>query len=332
MSTVNGSGNGARSGAQTLALLALPLNCLLLKALADGPRRQTDLRRAVGSPAQSTLRTHLRELSDLGSIVRHRRNRFPGALEFELTEAGRDLLAVAGALEGWLERAPEGPLELGTGAAKSAIRALAEGWSATILRALAAGPLSLTELDHIIGSLSYPSLERRLGAMRLANQVKAQPGSGRGTPYAVTRWLRQGVAPLAAATRWERHHLSKEAPPITPIDTEATFLLTVPLLRLPGGLSGSCRMAVEIPNGRTRHLAGVLIEVREGQITSCATRLRGSPNSWASGPADAWLAALIEADSGGLELGGDGRLARTFLEGLHVALFGATSTNWRSQT
>lgn len=322
--TVNGSGNGPRSGAQALALLASPLNSLLLTALSEGPKRQSELRDAAGSPAQTTLRSHLKALSDIGAIVKHRRNLFPGNLELEMTAAGKSLLTVAGTVEHWLRQAPEGPLQLGTPAAKSAIKALADGWSTTILRALAARPLSLTELDHIIASLSYPSLERRLGAMRLADQVEALPTNDRGTPYAVTRWLRQGMAPLTAAARWERRNLEGEAPPITRIDTEAAFLLTVPLLELPEDLSGSCRMAVEIPNGSNPHLAGVMIEVSEGRIASCATRLHGTSNAWASGSPDAWLAALIDADRDGLELGGDGSLARTFLEGLHQALFGLT--------
>lgn len=321
-STVNGSGNGARSGAQTLALLAAPLNSQIVCALADGPKRQTELGRAAGSTSQTTLRAHLKELSSLGLIIRQRRNHFPGALEFELSDAGEDLLSVARTLEHWLGCAPDLPLELGSSAAKAAIKALADGWSTTMLRALAAGPLSLTELDHIIGSLSYPSLERRLGAMRLADQVEAREGDGRGTPYAVTRWLRRGVAPLAAATRWERRHLPAETPPVTPIDTEAVFLLSIPLLQLPPDLSGSCRMAVEIPNGDRRHLAGVLIDVKKGRIVACATRLHGNPDAWASGSTEAWLAALIEADVDGLELGGDGRLARTFLDALNQALFG----------
>ncbi len=46
----------------------------------------------------------------------------------------------------------------------------------------------------VISSLSYPSLERRLAAMRLAGLIEARPGNGRGTPYAVTDWLRRGIA------------------------------------------------------------------------------------------------------------------------------------------
>ena len=83
--TVNGSGNGARSGAQTLGLLATPVNSLILGALADGPKRQVELRRAAGLPAQTTLRAHVKVLSEVKAIAKHRRNRFPGVLEFELT-------------------------------------------------------------------------------------------------------------------------------------------------------------------------------------------------------------------------------------------------------
>jgi DNA-binding HxlR family transcriptional regulator len=321
-STVNGSGNGARSGAQTLALLASPLTCLILQSLSEGARQQADLRREAGSPAQTTLRAQLNKLTEIGAIAKRRRSRFPGVLEFELTATGRNLLFVAGVLERWLEDAPDGPLALGGSTAKAATRALAEGWSTTMLRALSAGPLSLTELDGVIGSLSYPSLERRLGAMRLAGQVEARPGNGRGTPYAVTDWLRKGVAPVAAAVRWERRHLPQATAPIGRLDVEAAFLLAVPLLRLPNELSGSCRLATEIPNGKGRRLAGVTVEVKGGQIASCAATLRGSPDAWALGSTAAWLEAVIEYDADRLDLGGNCHLARALLDGLHEALFG----------
>jgi DNA-binding HxlR family transcriptional regulator len=189
-----------------------------------------------------------------------------------------------------------------------------------MLRALAAGPISLTELDRLIGSLSYPSLERRLGAMRLAGLVERRPGSGRGTPYAVTSWLRQGMAPIAAAIRWERRDAPQAAVPIGRIDVEAAFLLAIPLLRLPAGISGSCQMAAEISNGRKR-LAGVVVDVRESRIVSCATQMEGSPKAWVLGSLNAWLSAVIDQDTAQLELGGDGGLARALLKGLHGELF-----------
>jgi DNA-binding HxlR family transcriptional regulator len=319
---VNGRGNGERSGAQTLALLAAPLNTLILRALADGPRQQVDLRGEAGSPAQTTLRAHLKKLAQIGAIEKHRRNRFPGVLEHELTEPGRDLLLVVDTLERWLGLATGGPLAVDSNAAKVAIKALAEGWSTTMLRALAAGALSLTELDKVIGSLSYPSLERRLAAMRLAGQVEACSGDGGAIPYAVTEWLRLGVAPLVAAARWERRYLAPATPRLAPLDCEAIFLLAAPLLRLPTELSGACRFAMEISNGERRRLAGATVEAQGGRVVSCVTQLQVSVDAWALGPPTAWLDAVIDSDSSGVELGGDQRLAGAVLDGLHEALAG----------
>jgi DNA-binding HxlR family transcriptional regulator len=320
--SVNGYGSGARSGTRALSLLSTPINGTILRSLSDGPRSLVDLRRECGSPAQTTLRAHLEELSELGAVVRERRNRFPGVVECELTAAGRDLLFVAATLERWLRAAPDGPMPFGSDRAKAATKALVDGWSSTMLRLFAARPLSLTELDGIIESLSYPTLQRRLAAMRLAGQLKACQNEGRGTnPYGVTRWLRQGVAPLAAASRWERRHLPQETPPIASIDTEAAFLLTLPLLRLPEDLNGSCRLGVEMTKGRERSLAGALARVEGGRVRSMTVRLNQPADAWAIGSATVWLHAIIDSDLTGLELGGHGQLARALVEGLHGTLF-----------
>jgi DNA-binding HxlR family transcriptional regulator len=312
----------ARCGACALALLGNPLNGTVLRHLSDGPKRLADLRRGAGSPAQTTLRAHLKELDAAKAIEKRRRDRFPGVLEYELTEAGRDLLFVVDAVEQWLDEAPGGALGFGSGEAKAAIKSLIEAWSSTMLRALAARPLSLTELDRIISGLSYPSLERRLGAMRLTGQVEPCAANGKGTPYAPTTWLRRGIAPLAAATRWERRHLPDDTPPITRIDAEAAFMLVLPLLRLPADLSGSCRLGVEMSDGQDRRLVGAMAYLEDGTLASCSVRLDREADAWVTGPTSAWLRAVIAADVDGLELGGDQRLARTVVAGLYGVLFG----------
>jgi DNA-binding HxlR family transcriptional regulator len=309
-----------RFGAQTLLLLAVPLNSLVLRSLSMGPKDQAELRREADSPAQSTLRTQLKKLEEIGTITRQKRNRFPGAIDYELAPAGQGLLFVAGIVERWLANAPNGPLALGENAAKAAIRSLSEGWSTAMVRALASRPLSLTELDGIIGSLSYPSLERRLGAMKFVGQVKPCPGGGRSTPHIVTDWLREGVAPLVTAARWERHYLPRAAR-IGRLDIEAVFLLTAPLLRLPADLSGTCWLAAEMPDEKKPRLAGSMVEVKNGAVVSCVTQLQGRPDAWALGPPAAWLSALVEHDRDGLELGGNGHLARALIGNLHDTLF-----------
>jgi DNA-binding HxlR family transcriptional regulator len=318
---VNGSGNGARSGAQTLLLLAAPLSGFVLRALADGPKQLSELQRLADFPAQTTLRAQLKRLVESGAVAKNRRNRFPGVLEYELTDGGLDLLFAAGVLESWLAKSSGGPLSLGGGAAKASIKALAEGWSTTMLRALAASPLTLTQLDGLISSLSYPALERRLSALRIAGLVEPLPGNGRGTPHRVTTWAREGVAPLAAAVRWEQSHLGENAAPIGRLDAEAAFLLTVPMLRLPDETAGSCRLVVETHNGRAVMPAGVTVAVEDGRVASCVTRLQRDADAWAIGPPDAWLSALIEENIDRLELGGRRRFARLLIERLQGQLF-----------
>lgn len=316
---VNGSGNGERSGAQVLVLLATPLTPVVLRALADGPQRQSELRRRAGFPAQTTLRAQLRRLEALGALAKERRNRFPGVLDYELTVAGRELLRVVEALERWLGGAPDGPLALGDSVAKASVKALADAWSTTILRALAGGPLTLTELDGLIVGLSYPSLERRLSAMRASGLVEARPGNGRGTPYALTGWARAGVGPLAAAIRWERRHVQSAAT-VALIDIEAAFMLSVPLIVLPSDVSGSCRMAVEFPGDDGPQLAGVVVCVDRGRVVSCTSRLQGKPNAWALGSLAGWLDAMVEGNADRIEPGGDSLLAGSLLDAVHRAL------------
>ena len=213
-------------------MLSTPINVYVLQALAEGPRSLVDLRRHAGSPPQTTMRGHLRTLAKTEVVVRRRQNDFPGSLDFELTPTGEELWLVAKVLRVWLRNAPEEPLALGSSAAKSAVKALVEGWGTSMVRALAARPLSLTELNGLINGLSYPSLERRLGAMRLAGQIQRTPGRGRGTPYAVTDWLRRAIGPLGVAARWERMHAPEATAPIRRLDAEAAFLLAIPLVRL----------------------------------------------------------------------------------------------------
>lgn len=315
--------NGARAGTQALKLLSTPLNAQVLQALADGPRSLVDLRRQVGSPPQTTMRGHLRTLAETEVLVRRRQNEFPGSLDFELTPIGQELWAVARVLRAWLRLSPEGPLELGSNAAKSAIKALTDGWGTSMIRALAARPLSLTELNGLINSLSYPSLERRLAAMRQVGQIERLPGSGRGTPYTVTGWLRRAIAPLAAAARWERAHAPAQTVPIRRLDAEAAFLLAVPLLNLPPNLSGVCRLAVEVGGSNGDGLAGVLVEVREGKVVSCVAKIRGHADGWACGPASTWLRVVIEREADRLEMGGNSKLVGALVDGIHASLFGS---------
>lgn len=313
-----------RSGAQTLSLLGAPLSVAVLQVLAHGPRPLPELRREAGSPAQTTLRALLRRLVAIGAVEKRRLDRFPGTLEYQLTPAGVSLASVLQTLERWLMRAPDEPLRLGSAGARAAINALAEGWSALILRAMAARPLSLTELDGVINSLSYPAIERRLAAMRMVGLIEAASDATRRTPYQVTDWLRAGVAPLTAAARWERLHLAEATTAFGRIDVESALLLAPPLVRLPAAAPGTCRVAVSV-DGDQHRLAGAMICVDAGGNVSSIANPEGDADAWATGTAGTLLTALVEGNPTGLELGRDRRFAHSLLQEIHNSLFGVVS-------
>jgi DNA-binding HxlR family transcriptional regulator len=242
-------------------------------------------------------------------------------VEYELGSAGMELLGVAEILERWLAESPGGPVNLGSTAAKSALKSLVAGWDSMIIRALAARPLSLTELSKLIPGLNYPSLERRLGGLRIAGLVEAHTCEGRSTPYAATEWLRRAVGPIAAAAQWERKQIPSESSPPGRFDVEAMFLLAVPMLTV-AEASSRFRLGVELrSNTGDLTLAGIQAQLTDGGVRACTTRLDGQVGASASGPVAAWLRALGEGETEGLDLSGDCNLAKEILDGLHAALF-----------
>jgi DNA-binding HxlR family transcriptional regulator len=310
-----------------LSLIAGPLSIPILRAHLEGPLRLPDLRERIGGAAQTTLRGQVGNLRAIGALERHVRSGMPYTVENELTEVGRGVLGVATTVEAWLAQAPQGSILLGSEPAKGAIRALVGAWGSTTLRALAARPLSLTELSSVIPDLSYPALERRLSAMRAARQVELRPDGGRGAkPYAVTEWTRQAVGPLTAAGRCECEHLAEVTEPLTRIDIEAAFLLSVPLVDLTVNYSGSCLLAVDTGSGNEGEprdrLAGVHVEIEEGTVVSCVSRLEQEPSTWALGTVSSWLDAILEGQLGRLRMGGENpKLATALIEGLYASLF-----------
>jgi DNA-binding HxlR family transcriptional regulator len=317
-----------RAGGTVLSLIAAPLSIPILRAHLEGPLRLPDLRERIGGAAQTTLRGQVGNLRGIGALERHVRSGMPYTVENELTSLGLEVLSVAEIVEAWLARAPQGSIPLGSESAKGAIRALIGGWGSTMLRALAARPLSLTELSSVINDHSYPALERRLSAMRAARQLEPKPSGDRGAkPYGVTEWTRQAVAPIAAAGRCECKYLAQSTDPLTRIDIEAIFLLSVPLVDLDVTHSGACLLAVDTGSRSSEQpvsrLAGVHVEIEGGAIMTCSSRLEEDPQTWAVGSTSAWVDAILEGKTERLRIGGDSvKLAKELIERLHTSLFG----------
>jgi DNA-binding HxlR family transcriptional regulator len=309
-----------RAGAFGLSLISDLLDAAVLQALEQGPRPLIELRRALGSPPETTLRKHLKRLAHLGIVVRTQGKEFPAPVSYELSPSGRELIYTAQAVSTWLAAAPRGPLQIGTPAARNVIKALVDGWTTKILRALAARPLSLTELDRLLSGVNYPALERRLSAMRSAGQIVPGPGRNGSTPYSVTKWLREAVRPLAAAANWEHRHGVENCPPLGRLDIETLFLLATPLLDLPTDLKGSCRLAVDLSNGRQQTCVGTVVTIERGRAVSCVSDLRAHATSSAVGPTNAWLNVLSGRGESNLEFDGDDGFGDAVVGGLPRAL------------
>jgi DNA-binding HxlR family transcriptional regulator len=316
MTTSTAKGH-TRSGATALDLLAAPLKLQILRGLEQGPESLVDLRKGIGSPPQSTMRNYVATLVDAKALERTPQPRVQGSVEFALTRPGSDLLAVAVGLQRWLDGSPGGRIELGTPPARGAVKVLGDAWSSNIVRALAAQPLSLTELARLIPRISYPALERRLTSMRLLGLVEPRKEEGRATPYHLTGWLRRAVVVLTSASEWEREYIPDTTPPIGRLDVEAAFLLAVSLMRLPPDLSGRVRLAVEIQRGASPVFAGVLVCVEDGEVTACTPGVDGEAEGWVSGAPRSWLRRMNRREDGDhLEMGGTSEVARAVLDAL----------------
>jgi len=331
MATFNGSAPGegeVRAGSRVLSVFENPLNTRILRAHAEGPQRLSELQEKVGWSAQTTVRVALANLCEIGALTKQAVAESPYAVATVLTPAGEEMLSVADEIEAWLALSPDGPIDPEAEHAKGAVKALAGGWSSTLMRVLASRPFTLTELDNLIPDLSYPSLERRISWMRATGQIEPVEREGRGTPYVVTDWLRHAIAPLAVAGRCERRHMGDEGGPITDVEIEASFMLVTPIAPLPPYANGTCMLASQTdpiePDEKNPGLAGVTIEVRKGQVVSCVPEVGKEPTTWAISSPETWLDVVIDGRVQDLRIGGARpQLAADLVHGLHLALFDA---------
>lgn len=91
----------ARMGVDIFGNSWLPVIVYMLR---DAPMRPGELRTAIGGISQKMLTQTLRRMERMTLIERHRYAEAPPRVEYELTEAGRDLLVPIFALGEWVDR------------------------------------------------------------------------------------------------------------------------------------------------------------------------------------------------------------------------------------
>ncbi|HEY5815835.1 MAG TPA: hypothetical protein VIS95_05785 [Solirubrobacterales bacterium] len=326
MAEIEATGGEFRARAGTLTLLFMTseesredLLDLLERALQGGLLGEVDeveLEEELGERAERRTEGPMARV-DPGDFIG------PQA-SMKATSKGELFLAVGLVLERWLHNCPDGPLRIGPEGADP-LAALVCCWSATVIHALAAEPVTLPDLDRAVGLLDYETTEEHLDALLRNGLAQAEDGTGE-TRYAPTEWLREGIAPLAAAARAETLFPEEDVDPPDILDVEASFQLTLPLLQLPADLRGTCRLGVQIPGGPPL-IAGATAQVDSGRVVTSSTLLEQEPATWATGTPRDWLDTLIDPTAGRIEAGGDVQLAQVLLESLHEKLFGQDGTD-----
>jgi DNA-binding HxlR family transcriptional regulator len=241
--------------------------------------------------------------------------------EYRVTGGGREALFVGFVVERWLQSAPGGPLPFDSREAAKAVGSLAEGWSTTVIHALARGPLAFEPLHGTIGEIEPQALGRQLEAMHANRQVERRLDAGE-TVYAMTEWLQAGIAPLIASARLERRNPREDMAPIEALDVEAGFRCSLAQIELPMQLTGSCRLGINLEDDESGCLTGVTARIEQGRLISCEAGLARQTDAWAAGSAAEWLDTVIEPDANRVRTGGDEWLTRAVLDSLHSALFG----------
>lgn len=87
---------------ELLAMIGDKWALLLMPRLAEGPKRNGELLRALDGISQKMLTQTLREMERNGLVIRHDYKEVPPRVEYALTSLGRSLGAVVAALDRWV--------------------------------------------------------------------------------------------------------------------------------------------------------------------------------------------------------------------------------------
>jgi DNA-binding HxlR family transcriptional regulator len=292
-------------------MLADAVNVSIVRLLAKGALPVTRLPEHLGPVSRTTRFSRLRELEELGIIVREKEGGSPPLTHCMLSPAGRELMGVIRLLRRWLKENPNRSLGSGDLFGMLETRALAIGWNSTVFRWLAERPYSLTELNAQSPSdVSYHELRKAREALSETGLIAAVVSGDRGQPYELTDWTRRAAPALAAAVRWERDFLPSDDPDPTSTEVETLLRLFIPSHALMApSLNGDDTPRLEGPEAFS-----VIVGADPEAISTGGKR--GSRVGQISGSLASWLDALVDGRSTGLQMKGGIRLTTDLLERL----------------
>ncbi|MES0868398.1 winged helix-turn-helix transcriptional regulator [Pseudovibrio sp. SCP19] len=87
---------------QLLEIIGGKWSLLILPALLDGPKRNSELMRKIEGISQKMLSQTLRSLEDAKLVHRHDYGEVPPRVDYRLTEHGKSLVGIVAQLDQWV--------------------------------------------------------------------------------------------------------------------------------------------------------------------------------------------------------------------------------------
>ncbi|MBA3327695.1 MAG: helix-turn-helix transcriptional regulator [Solirubrobacterales bacterium] len=196
-----------------------------------------------------------------------------------------------------------------------ALDLVGDKWTLLIVRDLVSGARRFVELQRVLPGISTEQLRSRLNRM-VADGLLTRQRYREVPPrvdYELTARARELLPVLGALARWG-HDWAWTAPREGEvIDIGAILRVAPALVVAPARTSGVTDMAVQRPDGTTRHYA---LTVAYGEVT-IAEREAHEPDARVSGTEQAWIEALgPNADRSRLQISGNEGLAAGLLDGV----------------
>ncbi|MGH2903338.1 MAG: winged helix-turn-helix transcriptional regulator [Solirubrobacteraceae bacterium] len=294
-------------GHATLELLARAWCIAILRELASGALRPSELeRRLPGAPHAALMRT-LSALHSKGIVTHERYNGLLIRAQYALTECGRLIFDVLAAAERWgsqwvAERSQDGRL---------AVSLIGDELTREILLALASEPIPPKQLGRRV-SASRWTLQRRLARL-VDDRVLLHHARG---VYELTESARQLAVVEIAAARWEWKWARPEGP-VAAEDVAGVLRLFAPVAQVPVELGGICRMHVDDEaNG-----PDVFLAARDGRVAVLAPAPGAPPEASCHAPPPGWCDALLLRRWSAISATGNQNLTDAMLSSVSAAMF-----------
>jgi DNA-binding HxlR family transcriptional regulator len=86
---------------ETARLIGRKWDLIVIRYLVDGPKRFAELRSLIPDVSSKSLSATLKQLAAIGIVTRRVNNGFPVAVEYSLTQKGKEMDVVVDAMRHW---------------------------------------------------------------------------------------------------------------------------------------------------------------------------------------------------------------------------------------